>query len=299
MSVLLSSGSTVEPPQQILKLKALNVWTERALNNEHNKSRRCVHQSSLESVEREETPSTRPSSPIDEIQLLLSFAEPPKDIATGFILGSNSSTSDIIIGSPKQGVSGRHFVISFNERGSIILQDISKLGSEVSYNSQPSNYRKRFAWMLPPGYEISVKIDDRIRLLFEVVNHNDSFQEYNRHLDRYLERSRSAVPLLSNLRVTSSTSTTATITPHPGLLNPQSAGVGLHQQPVYVLDNQIGAGQFGQVFKVYDAATWEEYAAKDIQTTEMMDKEVSTLKRLSHVRTKILAWSSIPADNHL
>lgn len=301
-SILLSSGISVEPWQQILVVKAINGRTERAFNDEHNLLRHPERQPSPGYSEREVTPSTRASSPVDDddVQLVLSFSNPPKDIATGFILGSDRTKSDIIIGSRKDGISSRHFVINFDERGRIVMRDISKKGSYVSYNRQPYNHRAPFIWMLPPGYKVAVSIKERrIEFSIDVPTHTGHLEQYGAHLTRYLDLSSRAVPSFANLLIASSASTATTITPQSAVLDSQTTNSqATNTGPVYVLDVKIGSGQFGQVFKVFNASTWQVYAAKDIQP-KYMASEVLTLEKLSHVRNSYFYFLySVHADNY-
>lgn len=276
MSISQLSAPSEDSWLKILNLVPLNEAALKAFNHTHNKLRKHPQGCSSDASEREVTPSTRASSPGEDDHLVLSLSQPPKDPALGFVLGSDPIQCDIIIGSRREGVSGRHFIIAFDEFGKIIMRDISKRGSEVSYNGQPPHHRRMFTWSIPSGYNIVVDIEYRIRFSVEAADHAEDDEQHHSELSRYLEQAREMAPSLDHLVVDTSTTTTAAATPRNGTCEPM-------QRPVYVLGPKIGAGGFGKVYRVFDATTWQVYAGKTVDSEQMMQKEVNILRSLSHV----------------
>lgn len=191
----------------------------------------------------------------------------------------------MILGLQKECVSQRHFVITFDERKRLILKDVSRWGSYVSYNQHDFIKRRNFTWILPPGCDVTIRTASRVLFSIEVPHRSDI---YDANVTRYLKDAHDALPSIKNLGVITAAVPTVAPTPNPAT-----------RQRVYVPVRIIGSGQFGEVHMVYNASTWDVmYAGKILFGDESIEKEVETLQRLSHV-CKYLLIFCVYTKNHV
>ncbi|KAF2192913.1 hypothetical protein K469DRAFT_693013 [Zopfia rhizophila CBS 207.26] len=158
-------------------------------------------------------------------QLRFTFDRKPRNIKQGFVFGSNTKTCDVILGRPKDGISGSHVRITFNDQGLLVLVDMSTHGTAVSYGGQawdekrknlPDQTRNKlrdksndFTWILFPKIEnkrviIGHKIDELpnapvIEFLVEITDPKSYREQYTKLRNAYLEEMRMAIPFGLNI----------------------------------------------------------------------------------------------------
>lgn len=266
------SSRKLNPEHKILTLRACSPVVERYFKLPHNRSRSLAPSVSTAYSETDETPTSSFAAGLpktEERSLVLSFANPPNDIVTGFTMG-RSNECDIILGKADHGMSRTHFVFRFDSKQRLIMRDVSKLGSRVSYNGQPLNHRTQWTWMLPAGARLRVEVERSIAFEVEVPDHSNH-SDWHRALRSYLTRA--AAPSLDSLRMKASNLSTCTDTPRDD--------TDLPQGPVFVRCEEVGSGGFGHVFKMWNTSTGAICAGKSIR--EKYLAEISTLRRLKHV----------------
>ncbi len=71
----------------------------------------------------------------------------------GYLFGTDPQACDILLGyRGGKGISGRHFCITFDDQGRVVLRDSSIWGTAVSYDVQAKDeVRHHFSWLLAPG----------------------------------------------------------------------------------------------------------------------------------------------------
>lgn len=149
-----------EDPNLILIIKASTIETERAFSLPEN-ANFYLPPRSIEVHSRD----TTPLYPEDDDGtsnswscLRLTFDHLPHDMQLGYMFGTDRKACDVLLGRRGQaGISGRHFYITFDDQRRLILRDISKGGTAVSYNNQGATQNRRgFTWILFSGFEIQV-----------------------------------------------------------------------------------------------------------------------------------------------
>lgn len=252
-------------PRLIVTLEAVNPTAERAWNQLENKDRcSLVSEFDGEAVEipsRETTPAPGQSGS----QIQLTFDKKPKNLEKGFVFGSDPKTCDVLLGPWAAGFTRQHFRIKFNERGEVILVDISREVTCVSYNGENPPLRHDFTWILFYDYkniEVTLnKGEKKIKLEFKVKwpkNRKSCPAQYEAHRDAYLEECRKATPSLSRL------------------------GMDSLKQPIYLPREELGRGSFGTVHKVVNVSTGNEYAGKTFHGGDWKE-EKEILRKISHV----------------
>lgn len=199
-----------------------------------------------------------------------------KDINHGFVFGSDPRICDVLLGGKADGFSGRHFCIAFNERGDVILRYMSSRAASVSYSGEDAPVRSYFTWILFETYKNIIVMVAKDNLKFKVVwpDHEKCMEMYEAHRNRYLAEARNAMPQFDQLDVPSQQITAQVTQQH----SPR-------QQPIYLLEKELGSGASGTVYKIVDVSTGYQYAAKEFHRFDWKG-EVETLKLISHVSTE-------------
>ena len=264
-------------PRLIITLEAVSPTAERAWNRPQNQDR-CLTASEFvaDISSRESTPAV--DQPKSRIQL--AFDNKPKDLGKGFVFGSDPRICDIFLGERGAGFSGQQFCITFNQRGEVIFKNTSQKEARVDYNGEDPSRRIQFTWILFNTYQnIEITIGKKNDLIFKVKWPEDRefcSTEYETHRDAYFEERRNALPPLSQLGMASQQTTAVPTAQHsPGQEPPG-------QEPIYLLEEELGRGSFSTVHKAVDISTGDVYAAKRFHHGDWK-KEVDILMSLSHV----------------
>ena len=267
----------VNDPRLIVTLEAVSPTAERAWNRPQNQDR-CLpaSESVVDISSRESTPAVgQPGS-----QIQLTFNDKPKNLEKGFVFGSDPKICDVFLGERGAGFSGQQFCIAFNERGEVIFKNTSRKEAQVNYNSENPPRRNQFTWILFDTYKnIEITMGEEDDLIFKVEwpkNRKFCLAEYEAHRDAYFEERRSALPQLSQLGMESQQTTAVPTAQHSPRQKPSG------QQPIYLLEEELGHGGFGTVHKAVDVSTGDVYAAKKFHHGNWK-KEVDILMSLSHV----------------
>ena len=267
-------------PKLIVTLEAVDITAERAWGQSYNRDRYLPAGSHNNKVnEYSSREHTRSPSVSSGSCLQLTFDERPKNIKHGFVFGSDPRICDVLLGGKADGFSGRHFYISFNERGEVTLKNLSNRVASISYNGEKAPERTHFTWILFETYENIIITMAKRNLKFKVVwpKRNQECEDmYKAHRNRYLEETRDEMPSFDQLDVQSQ-QTTAQVTQHH---SPR-------QQPVYLLETELGSGTFGTVYKTVDVSTGYQYAAKEFYGFDWK-REVEIFRLISHVSTNIV-----------
>ena len=276
-------------PRLIVTLEAASITAERAWNRPDNQDR-CLpaSESVLDISSRESTPA--PEQHGSRIQL--TFDDKPKNLEKGFVFGSDPQICDFFLGERGAGFSRRHFRISFSERGEVIFENTSREVAQVDYNGEDPPVRNHFTWILFDKYKhivVTMKDEEEEKedgLVFKVEwpNNKSCKAEYEAHRDAYLEERRNAFPALGQLGMKSQLTTARNTAQHSPGRHPQhsprqhSPG----QQPIYLMEEELGRGSFGTVHTAVDVSTGVVYAAKKFHSGNWK-QEVDILKSVSHV----------------
>ncbi|KAI9777434.1 MAG: hypothetical protein M1816_004724 [Peltula sp. TS41687] len=195
-------------------------------------------------------------------RIRLTFHEKPKDPSRGYSFGTNPRACDVLLGhrgtEGAHGISGLHFCITFNEEQRLVLKDSSTHGTSVSYSGQAKDeVRHHFTWILDlkkdeGKWDVEVHVPSQGGLAFkvELASHDTCKAEYNTKVKKFLDESRTALPL-EMLGIYSHT-TTAQL----------SQSLTPRRHPIYISEQKLGGGSFGTVDKVIDVSTGAEYARK-------------------------------------
>ena len=271
-------------PRLIVTLEAHGITAERAWNRPQNRDR-CLPaaESVVDVSSRENTPAV--DQPRSQIQL--TFDGKPKNLEKGFVFGSDRRTCDVFLGERGAGFSRQQFCITFNKRGEVIFKNPSRKETQVDYNGEDPSRRTQFTWILFDTYDnikITLGTDDLIFKVKWPKNRQYCLAEYEAHRNAYFEDCRTALPPISQLGMESQRSTAPTTARHsprqesPGLEHPEQPT----PPPIYLLEEKIGDGGSGTVYKAVDVSKGHVYAAKRFRD-DTWKKEVEMLMKVSHV----------------
>ena len=260
-----------------MTLEAYGTTVERAWNRPQNRDR-CLPASKfiVNISSRESTPAVdQPGS-----QIQLTFNDKPKNLEKGFVFGSNLRICDIFLGERGAGFSGQQFYITFNARGEVIFKNTSRKQAQVNYNGENPSHRNEFTWILFDTYKnIKITLGEKDDLIFKVKwpeNRKFCLAEYETHRDAYFEERRNAFPPLSQLDMESQQTTAGITAQH----SPRQHSPAQHslkqesprqesprqklpkQQPIYLLEEELGRGGFGTVHKAVNVSDGDVYTAK-------------------------------------
>ncbi|KAF2453500.1 kinase-like domain-containing protein [Lineolata rhizophorae] len=193
-------------------------------------------------------------------RIILTFDKPSKDPLKGWQFGTNKASSDVLLGHRgTRGISGRQFNIAVDERLWVFLHDYhSSHGTAVSYNHKNKDeVRKKETWILSrgPGKSTPWKVVmihvGHMAIKIEFPNQQAGKPEYMENLRAFFNRSQSALPLLEKIDFES----------YPSTATPSQPQTPRHQA-IYLDDEMIGHGEFGEVRRVIKARDGLYYAAK-------------------------------------
>ena len=248
------------------KIIAILVATSQAARNAWSQSQNQDRWSAAPSNDEVRDISSREATPAiqySEPQLQLTFDNMLKD---GLVFGSDKAC-DVWLGERKRGFSSQLFRILLTAENHLVFQDLWKGETTVKYKDETTPPRQGFTWVLfynRPDIEISMK-KEGFEFKFKIKWPDRSEQqnaEYEIHLKQYLQEHRNAMPLLTQLSAE------------------QDA---CRQQPIYLLDQELGRGSFGTVHKAVNVSTARVCAAKKSHDRKWHKQEVGILRELSHV----------------
>lgn len=235
-------------------------------------------------------------------RLQLTFDNPPKN-GLQWVFGNDPSVCDVLLGGPKQGISQRHFCISFDEKGRLILEaQTNSRFMILNYYDKPHDQSRQnyFRWILFPwaspmvvtlgkeprkkkkktatldkGVDIkegakktspktevrkskasrpgASKATEYLTFRIELPDYESYKNAYKARVNTFLEVARHSFPSIEQMNFRSREATA----PGTGPVSPKSK-----QEPIYIRGKKLGGGYFGVVYRVRDASTGEEYAAK-------------------------------------
>lgn len=214
-------------------------------------------------------------------QLHFTLEGKPRNLKEGWLFGSDKKKCDVVLGTPKDGISGVHFRITYNDTSQLVLIDQSTHGTAVSYGTweqarfekrrNPSNRQRGerrnplndFSWILFPGVENKrVVIGHMIAELphapivefsVQIAMHTKTAQQHSALKAAYIEEMRSTIPFDIDI---DSRLTTA------GHTSPHFSQSSRNQRTVWLDGEEIGHGQFATVYKTVNVSTGTVFAAK-------------------------------------
>ena len=232
-----------------------------------------------------------------EPALQFSFEEKPKDYTKGFLLGSDSQTCDVLLGSSDTGINHQMLAFTFNIRHELIMNDTSIQTTTVKFNDQLPAKQNRFSWILPSGQDlirVTVGEDVGHDLVFDVVLPEydpGSIDEYHKNCKPFV------IPGAGERLITESFSVGSTAA------TGQGSGASKPASPFYLRSKELGKGTFGRVYKalrmpdgrlfaakvpIEPNSSDEDFAAKKLKSEKAFKKEVDVLKvvcKTPHVST--------------
>ncbi|KAL9099503.1 MAG: hypothetical protein Q9163_005008 [Psora crenata] len=210
-----------------------------------------------------------------EVRIALTFDREPMDIERGYTFGREKGKCDILLA--EDSISHMHFSIKFDQKGRIILEDFSGIGTCVTYNEQEApSPRHRFVWILFLEYQpIDVIIKAGKKKVFsvrlELPTHMACQGKYEKNVATFLGESQNAGPQLGPLGIKDPVVDTVIPTNHPSAKS----------RPYYYRICKLGRGSFGVVYKAVDASTGSFFALKEFKNGDW-SQEVRMLEHLSH-----------------
>lgn len=230
----------------------------------------CRSRESTASLSREETGPDYGCYP----SLQLTFNPEPKS-TRGFIFGTDRNCCDIIFPQLRY-ISRRHCSITFDEKRRLVLHDLSRHGTIVTYDGKGGEKRRNFTWILSgdealPESKIILQIQDiRFHL---IVSRPKMHQDlYIANVDRFLQAARGTnEPSFGPFGIHSTKSTAS------------QSGTQTPQAPIYIFQEELGRGGFSIVNRIWDVSTGSLYASKEFRNINGFDweLEVSNTRKAS------------------
>lgn len=229
-----------------------------------------------------------------------------------YIVGRSPSDADIHVDS-KDGVSGCHLRLGFDEWGQVVIKDTSTFGCMMTYVSLRSNTSSKIStpparvsdpasvkketerhqiswsqgnknnpptWVIPVGWKVSVKLGDCESLLhFEVPDHSDYLQEYQQKVMAFNAAQNNPISFLGGLALNDQRATTR------GLFTAAQRATlgGKEGRYAWIISDKIlGEGGFGEVLEVFNTTNWCMCAGKRMKKEISFQNEAGVLKMLQH-----------------
>lgn len=215
-----------------------------------------------------------------------------------YIIGHNLSGTDIYVDS-EDGVSGCHLRLGFDEWGQVVIKDTSTFGCRLTYIKKGStsgsekeeddrlqrtvskgNKKNPPTWVLPVGWKVIVAMGDcDSAFTFQVPDHSDYFQEYQKRVLEFQAVQNNPVSFLGGLGLNSQRATTR------GRFSAAQRATldGKAGRYAWITsDRTLGEGTFGEVFEVFNTTNWCMCAGKRMKTEMTFQNESSVLRRLQH-----------------
>ena len=250
----------MDDPNLIGTLTAVDGYAEESILLPDNLER-CLPGNGDGSSSRDPTPG--PEQEYRPSQLVLRLDYRPKDIAKGFVFGTNPQHCDVelssMIGkgrnSQRNKIGGQHFQITFDDQNRLILNDTSYWGTAVSYNGQARKERRNqpFTWILfPDGWKIQIHVlKDAFIFELKLATHKGCQAEYEANLQSYMADKQTALPPIENIGFGGYESTarpSQSLTPRKG--------------SIYIWKQELGTGSCGRVDLLINVSDGSEHAQK-------------------------------------
>jgi FHA domain-containing protein len=213
----------------------------------------------------------------DNLELQLTFSHRPKG-PQGFTFGSSRQACDIPL-PLLDTVSHRHCYLTFDSQKRLVLRNISKKGTVVTYDGQGGERRSNlnFTWIIG-GDETADKIK-------EIIIEFDQYLKFRIVVPKtrpgiYVEKVHQFnISLLDELNLQSAKPTTAPSRDQDAI--PES-------DHLFLKIRLLGSGSFADVHLVWDASTGLTYASKEPRPGNKFDiqrwkDEKEILEQISHV----------------
>ncbi|KAI3391088.1 hypothetical protein diail_7966 [Diaporthe ilicicola] len=238
----------------------------------------------------------RESSPgVQHYKLFLSFSTPPQNGTPWFWLGQSDDTNtDVQFDA--MSISRCHLQVGFDDWGQLVIKDISKFGSVITYTQDIANRSeaKPFpqthqingskstppVWVIPVGWEVSIKLGKcETPIVLHVPDHSDHIEEYQGKVLEFKAEQNNSLPFLGGRAFETLPITTGASIP-TGQRHTSGSGKGRYAW--IIGDKRLGRGSFGQVFEVFNSSTWARCAGKSVQENELFEHEYSLMSNLDH-----------------
>jgi hypothetical protein len=205
------------------------------------------------SEQRECTP-TPPTLPF----LRLTTANRPMDTSQGWVFGSQVKTSDIMLDiDVNQGVSARQFTVKLREEpGTFIVKNLSRHGTLMRHET--TGYTR-----VKTQRAFSGKMDIHLGEYTVELICLGRGSDFERLWRQYYSELEVQLPPLTNLAMSAPSATNDSLE--------------------YELDQPVGQGQGGRVYRAIKRKTGEVFAVKKYKDSGHIREEVSILSKIQHV----------------
>ena len=243
----------------------------------------------------EKTPPPEAGEPKKEPGLQLTFSNPPKNPALGYLLGSDEEVCDVYLGSTQDNISTCMLSISFNEHNELILRSSNSPTinpTTVTYiiDGTPEVKRKHFSWILiPEAKKLHINVADHIEFWAVIPKHVTNQAAYQANCRNFKNLARSATGTQSlpvGWSLPNATSAN-------GVATPQATA----EPPFYLRTAKIGKGGFGTVYKARSMPDGRTVAVKTFESKDAWTLEANVLRNIS--RTPHVSMVSLVPSNFL
>ncbi|KAI9840161.1 MAG: hypothetical protein M1837_001874 [Sclerophora amabilis] len=270
----------MEDSNLVLTIRANNEFTARLLQHPNNKD--YYLPPSWDADPGNPKPESNASSCVEDddvrksvSRIELGFDRRPKD-PCGWLFSRKSASCDVVL--DDRYVYDQHFYVRFDEKGRLILMDLSSHEMSVMYDTQLCK-ASGSTWILFPDFHIFVKVGPRIAFEIKLATHDTCQDDYQAKVQKFLNGSGSAklypaeMSSLPQIQDGNPETTAAPTRP----VTPSSNGC-------YVRLGRLGSGTYGEVFLVLNLNTGEEYAGKEFFGGFEPTTELDILRGIEHVR---------------
>lgn len=202
----------------------------------------------------------------------------------GLMFGTDPNRCDIVLPRLRR-ISQRHCYLTFDSERRLILHDISRFGTIVTYDDYGrKELRSNFTWIIGGHKDHNRRTENifihiqGVSFKITVSTHDDYPDLYIANVNRFLWEAIDKDEFrFSALGINSTRSTAAA----SGTQTPS-------QVPVRIVQETLGKGSFAVVRRYWDVSTGVEYAYKELLNKKKYDKdlwekEIKIKKQISHV----------------
>ena len=205
------------------------------------------------------------------------FSDLPKDLAKGYVLGSDEKSCDILLDDPGVSVCEQMLTFAFNKRHQLVMNTKLDKPASVKFKGQKLGEREQFTWIFP-RHRGMIRVKAANRLEFDVVlpEYGIHTESFHKTCERFLKSATQDHLLADDSAVDGIAATE------------EACDTSTPQSPFYLRGMRVGRGSYGDVYQALRMPDGKVFAAKRFKDKKSFQLELKMQKRLcqtNHVRT--------------
>lgn len=194
------------------------------------------------------------------------FNNRPKCSSTGFVLGSDDESCDVLLGELSDQINEQMVVFTFNEYHELVMNVTANIETSVCYQGHKKATRRRFSWIFPHNHSTTRVKVGRV-LEFDIV-----LPSYCVNKNIYRQNCASFLISAAATSLSANSHNTKGIEVNEETSRPSD--------PFYLRGEELGNGSYGSVYKVRRMPDGMTFAGKEFFNKRSFDQEVKMLRKV-------------------